>query len=630
MSTNFLNGYSYFKFKMDAFGFGLCNCCSHLFYLGQAKQTKKRMEKLFQASQIGNDLRAIEGVIEEDINFALENHPTSSSYGGLIFEGTSKQKDEVIMSDAYKVILAISARRYVERSQFGDHQRRYKWASVFGYDEDGEEERVKRFNMTKESAVWRRVDTDDSRRKLFSDNEAAAENAKKWAKGLRRQTVDGKDYYDVQRAPLHTYRSNFSLFATEHVSENENRHRNPSFWLYQQEQYKEYNEQLSKRKPANMEDKENTASSDQTSMTPTRVVGMLASIQKQTISPTKPNHQRDEHDERSSIDLRTSVSPNKVEVVSISNSFPQEREPTQLQNSSKNKSLPNSIKKIEADNPRLSEKALDMLILKSPGEKPNEELYTTNINQSLSPTRLTRLHQEVLYAAKMHRWAEVEEHLINSKWLAEMSDSISGQLLLHQVALHGFTAPIMLIDFLYDCYPNGVHKFDVEGNLPLHMACSAGNLHMVSLLLSHFEGGASVRNNDGMLPLHYAVVSGSREVVNVLLSAFPPGVSVCDNEGNLPLHFGASLEGTIGRSILKALLANDLGVSVDNMRRNQNIMSTSHNLPDTSEDLTNTMVSSLLVRNADDNTPIMVAIRALSGWEVIELLLENIHGKIIS
>ena len=169
--------------------------------------------------------------------------------------------------------------------------------------------------------------------------------------------------------------------------------------------------------------------------------------------------------------------------------------------------------------------------------------------------------------------------------------------------------------------------------MTLDMACSAGNLHMASLLLIHFEGGASVRNIDGLLPLHFAAVSGSRGVVDLLLNAFPSGVGVCDNEGNLPLHFGASLEGVPGRDVVSALLTNDLGVSLDNMKRNQKIMSTSQygieNMNTNRDEVNCENISSLLVCNSDNNTPLMVAIRAISGWEVVETLLDNHNGNIL-
>ena len=472
---------------------------------------------MFQALHIIN-LKDVSDVTDRDIAFAtnatagillhvVSNESSSSSvdndYGGLMFENYDLKSEDEVLSDAYKVILAVSARKYVERCHLGDRQHRYKWASVFGYDEDGEEERVKRFQMTKDSAVWQKMDENSARRQLFVDNEAAAENARKWAKGLSRQTVDSKDYYDMQRAPLHTYKSNFSLFAKEHVNGIDHNVNESSFWLYQHERYaNDQGDQASSHKSNNKQVPETTFQSPQDpliSTTPVKIVDMLKDMQKKTGSPTKPrgrDNLREEFDSSkwsassSSSPIRpyspVDTSDSKTELINGSITSQEEQQLDIIKNpnlSSDSSELERSEissqtehlcvihdKSIEIsndDNRRLSEKVLDKLLIKSPGEKLSDSPGSQNVSSSFSPTRLTRLHQEVLYAAKMHRWDEVEKFLIDSKWVAKMTDILTGQLLMHQMALHGATAPIMLIDLLYDCYPSGVHKFDIDGNLPL-------------------------------------------------------------------------------------------------------------------------------------------------------------------
>eukprot|EP00814_Leptocylindrus_danicus_P015920 CAMPEP_0116043830 /NCGR_PEP_ID=MMETSP0321-20121206/26644_1 /TAXON_ID=163516 /ORGANISM="Leptocylindrus danicus var. danicus, Strain B650" /LENGTH=645 /DNA_ID=CAMNT_0003524823 /DNA_START=138 /DNA_END=2072 /DNA_ORIENTATION=+ len=155
-------------------------------------------------------------------------------------------------------------------------------------------------------------------------------------------------------------------------------------------------------------------------------------------------------------------------------------------------------------------------------------------------------------------------------------------------------------------------------------------LGMVTLLLVHFEGGASVRNNDGLLPLHFAVVSGALDIVERLLLAFPAGTAVMDNDGNLPLHFASSLEGPLGRAMIDLLLNEDEDVLVDNIKR-MNL--SSHNANSVGANNVSgspgseCFIPSGLVKNADQNTPLMVAIQALSGWEVIEALLDGRGGE---
>ena len=77
-----------------------------------------------------------------------------------------------------------------------------------------------------------------------------------------------------------------------------------------------------------------------------------------------------------------------------------------------------------------------------------------------------------------------------------MSDLRNNQYLLHKLALYGAgdgpeddesltsgrsasAAPEELSINLMEKFPGAVHKFDNEGNLPLHMAATSGNLTMI-------------------------------------------------------------------------------------------------------------------------------------------------------
>eukprot|EP00957_Ditylum_brightwellii_P200277 15267612-Ditylum_brightwellii.AAC.1 len=130
-------------------------------------------------------------------------------------------------------------------------------------------------------------------------------------------------------------------------------------------------------------------------------------------------------------------------------------------------------------------------------------------------------------AIELRKWDDVAYLLTANPWLAEMSDIRSDQYLLHQLALYGAkcvpeeqnedmadndiaegslfkAAPEKLNLDLINLFPTSVHKFDQDGNLPLHMAASSANEAMVQELGKRFPSGASVRNNDGKLPLHLA------------------------------------------------------------------------------------------------------------------------------
>ena len=108
---------------------------------------------------------------------------------------------------------------------------------------------------------------------------------------------------------------------------------------------------------------------------------------------------------------------------------------------------------------------MEKLILKYPGAHPglsseassdpstSDNALTAaaaNVSSSISPTRLSQKHHEIMYAIKIHNWDTVRKSLEHNEYLAEMSDALTGQLLLHQIALHGSNAPVLLIDLIYD------------------------------------------------------------------------------------------------------------------------------------------------------------------------------------
>jgi hypothetical protein len=127
-------------------------------------------------------------------------------------------------------------------------------------------------------------------------------------------------------------------------------------------------------------------------------------------------------------------------------------------------------------------------------------------NLLLSPTILTKRLQQAIRAVEARSWDQVSYLLSANPWLAEMMDLKTNQYLVHKVALYGSSsqegspaAPASLNTDLVRLFPSAVHKFDNDGNLPLHMAAASANLSMILLLGDRFPSGASVRNEDGML-----------------------------------------------------------------------------------------------------------------------------------
>jgi len=126
-------------------------------------------------------------------------------------------------------------------------------------------------------------------------------------------------------------------------------------------------------------------------------------------------------------------------------------------------------------------------------------------NLLMSPTILTKRHQQAIRAVENRNWDQVEYLLSANPWLAEMTDLKTQQYLLHKVALYGSgdgdqkAIPDHVNTDLVRMFPASVHKFDCDGNLPLHMAAASANVEMIGLLGDRFPSGASVRNEDGML-----------------------------------------------------------------------------------------------------------------------------------
>lgn len=681
--------------------------------------------RLYRGSKFEEDISAIPGVTEEDVEFVQdfvlsrkndngdlndeseedgEKEVGDRGYDVSHYQNLILDKDDSITSVVYKVYLAVSARMYVERKKKQQRVQGGKYTMQLLESEQVERERVQRFLEAREDAAsfhqqfQSKSASNNAQLKQKSQPSAANRNQsfKKFA-----NVIDGRSYHDLQRAPIHTYSKERSrLFAKEHVKNDYNpvshyagNYGHPDTApTSRQEQEPVTALPIVKNVDRVLKEIQRSSAKKSSSNTSNARFQASTSNYSHTYSHSRATSTKEEEEERIQRRKQTEAMLVSSSSSAIESALALEPEPEySVSHHRNNNSVSDAARKLQFDNEidddptdtgmpsssdqhpsiddkvilsssdntdLLSAQVMEKLILKSPGVHPVSSIEpssdpstldnamtaaATTVSSSISPTRLSQKHHEIMYAIKVHNWDSVRKSLEHNEYLAEMSDALTGQLLLHQIALHGSNAPVLLIDLIYDTYPSGVHKFDVDGNLPLHFACSAGNIHLVSLLLTHFEGGSSVRNIDGLLPLHFAAISGNIDVTRMLLNAFLEGVGVCDNAGNLPLHFAASLaEGIGGEQIIKALIQEDVGVRLENIKRNRSIMSTTHahhfqneNHHDNDQKSNDgedgygekhRTIPSIMVRNKDNNTPLMVAVRACSGWRAIEALVKCPNG----
>ena len=248
-----------------------------------------------------------------------------------------------------------------------------------------------------------------------------------------------------------------------------------------------------------------------------------------------------------------------------------------------------------------------------------------------------------------------------------MSDANTRQYLLHKLALYGAgkgvlndhsayvikdAAPLQVNTNLVRLFPSSVHKFDQEGNLPLHMAAASANVSMAQLLGDRFPSGATVRNEDGLLPVHLAILAcasplasgygnadNARERVQTILGYFSGAIAVTDNDGNLPIHTAATvLRGEVGVDVIFMLydearrqLKDPFGARFKNKLKLEDLENMSMGTQDTATPTVSSnnfdeCLQCTLVKNDLGWTPLFCAIHSCAKWEVIDALVQGPHG----
>jgi len=109
-------------------------------------------------------------------------------------------------------------------------------------------------------------------------------------------------------------------------------------------------------------------------------------------------------------------------------------------------------------------------------------------------------------------------------------------------------APLKIVKRMVQAAPDALRHTDKNGRIPLHHVLTAepraltmiGGL--VDYLLSCDNSTSKVRDVDGNLPLHLACGYGAEiGVVKTLIEAYPDGVLEQNGKGNIPSQLGSQL-----------------------------------------------------------------------------------------
>jgi len=110
----------------------------------------------------------------------------------------------------------------------------------------------------------------------------------------------------------------------------------------------------------------------------------------------------------------------------------------------------------------------------------------------------------------------------------------NGHLPLHQAILDGDR--LGSIKLIVNGNPSAVQAADVDGALPLDLACRAEKWLLVNYLLELDSSALGQSDRRGNSPLHYACFGGNISVIKHLLQKQPQPVSTPNADKKLPIH----------------------------------------------------------------------------------------------
>ena len=127
--------------------------------------------------------------------------------------------------------------------------------------------------------------------------------------------------------------------------------------------------------------------------------------------------------------------------------------------------------------------------------------------------------------------SEAQKILSNLKSPSAIRDTDKKTLLHHACNNGWYNVAVSLTEQL--CDPNCV---DIDGAIPLHLACKGGNLDLVKYLVIMKKCDPNKEDKTGKKPLHYAALAGHLSIAKYFIDEKECNATTTDNEGKTPLH----------------------------------------------------------------------------------------------
>jgi len=110
-----------------------------------------------------------------------------------------------------------------------------------------------------------------------------------------------------------------------------------------------------------------------------------------------------------------------------------------------------------------------------------------------------------------------------------------GYLPIHKAAANCSETDPDLLQYIIDSYTEGLLSRNIEGLVPLHLACTGAKatMNVAATILYSEPSAAECIDNYGQLPLHKMCSRGSANsrIVSLLIETFPTAVNMAYSNG---------------------------------------------------------------------------------------------------